>query len=97
MMRPQPARLEDIVVECRQKRSICRGAVHKRMPRWVDQASLIRIKYFESRGQRLGEDRQQVKEERSGVVGQEGQNNGCCVIFMYPIRLLAGPLRRICA
>lgn len=64
-----PARLENVVVEVCQKSSICRGAVHERMPRRVNHASLVRVEHFERRGKSLGKDRQQVEEKRRGMVG----------------------------
>lgn len=97
VMRSYPARLENMIAQVCKKRSICRGAMHERMPRWVDHASLVRIEHFERRGKSLRKDRQQIEEKRRGVVGKEGQNNGSCVVFMNPIPVLAGQPGEICA
>lgn len=72
-MRLLSAYLKYIVVNCGTERLICRRAVHKRMARRVNQASLIRNENLERRSKVLWQYRQQIQEERSRVIRQEGQ------------------------
>lgn len=54
------ARVEDIVVQCCQKRSVCSRTVYQWMARWVDQAALIRVQHFKCRGQVVGKNREEI-------------------------------------
>jgi hypothetical protein len=64
---------EDVFVQCSEKCFVCGSTVDNRMPGWVDEASLIRVEDFECRRQVIGQDREQVEEERGGVVWKECQ------------------------
>ena len=49
---------EDILIQRCEKCFVCGGTVHNRMPRWVDEASLIWVKDFECRRQVIGQNRE---------------------------------------
>lgn len=67
------ASFEDIFIQCSKERFVRGSAVHNRMAGWIDETGLIWVEDFECGRQIIGQDREQVEEERSGVIGEEGQ------------------------
>jgi hypothetical protein len=75
---------EDIFIQCSEECFVCGSTVHNRMPGWIDEACLIWVEDFECRRQIVGQDREQVEEERSSVIRKECQQDASSVIFMNP-------------
>lgn len=62
---------QHIIIECGEERFVCGGGVHDWVSWRVDQARLIRVKYFQRRCKIARQNREKVQEEWCSVVGQE--------------------------
>lgn len=79
------AYLQHISIQSGAERLVCRCTVDERMPRRVDQTSLVRIENLERLCQIFREDRQQVQKHGRRVIWEKREQEEGGVVFVDPM------------